>query len=1024
MKKRNLFLIFLIILLLFPYTIEAAEQKKQGSNDNKTQICNKGVAENNYLHSAIEIKKHKDNVDLWETHQIKVYNFETSESDTAYCIHPGKKAAGVGKCKDYWLIEEFLSDGCTSTADSLDCGLAGMLSYAYTEAEGQYDYIELLTALRLWNALRSDEKGDGWWTDGDLTSKKTIYFNTATHVNSDRSYTGHGFWEYTVNVEKGVLFEHETYGAIDNYNQVDDAFGLYRLAIDGIDLYSAFVKVVEDDYEFDEKGYVTVQIETSFGDKAEIINIESSAPATVANFSESSCGSGRCFDVQLYVDPEELKTCDTLDLELTITYKDPDDILGNVKKYETNNPDYQTFIVYSEGDEIVKSVDVEIACQPCDPKTECCTGDTYETNSNCGKCADLSIKYEVPESCGGSGGDDVEGIIEDPPLCTLTSNQDKKNKYKLKEITYDSASKSGNVLCNVFCKEKFLFKFMGKKEAIAGRTFKYSVTGKQLTEANKYLTTVVATRECASTDINYDKWKQDYIDLNAKLLTAWNNFKFWEARYLIESPSGKKTASGKSCSACGGGTCIEVCGTDPKTGANIYCSHTDKTIPAISLPTWYWYDWAGAKYRHTNSDGSLDSSKDASGTSGSANEKRSCSRCDASMTCSDDAGTSALGTMNTYKSEYDGLVIKQKAMIDAVNDCSYELKEGVIKDIVDYKYASKVDYEYEDYYSEKDMIDIKADNLNNTSQPKKQYCSGDGCSYESICPTCETDLSQTVTGSLEKETLIKWECKGEKTDAICEDKKVDVPKSKASYVSTETEEAYYQANDFYTQLYSGTVTIGPSENSIIMEDRSGQTNYLYPLELNKSDGLYGTLLEYKDINKEFRKKLGVAKIKDIAYECSIDVINETTLCEGACAKEEIEKVSLGYIFRPIDMGQVFPNPRIKGRNWQTAESVIEAIQKLNENFWINVKPQYSVTITPVQIRQIKKYNQNTSYLDFSSVDCRSASGEIDPTSCKSRFLNDYLTNNNNAEKFYKNPDLKLLQDANYNYYTWRKKANE
>ena len=50
MIKRNLLLIFLTVLLLFPYNIEAAVQKKLGSDETSVHICNNGEAKNNYLH--------------------------------------------------------------------------------------------------------------------------------------------------------------------------------------------------------------------------------------------------------------------------------------------------------------------------------------------------------------------------------------------------------------------------------------------------------------------------------------------------------------------------------------------------------------------------------------------------------------------------------------------------------------------------------------------------------------------------------------------------------------------------------------------------------------------------------------------------------------------------------------------------------------------------------------------------------------------------------------------------------------
>ena len=1019
-EKMKKYLIFMF-LLLFPFGLYAKSEE--------VKICNGGAIgyDKNYLYSAITSEESLQ-TGIWQGTLITLYDFYVNETkDSAYCIHPGKKAANPGHCKDnYYLRDDaFLTDGCEKTTDSGDCGLAGILAYANSEEnKGKYDYVEILTALRLWNVIYGEEKGEGWWVAGETNPQKyKIYTTTANYLLANPSFKGHGFWKLNKDVVPDVLFEHEQPAAEydPNYQQVDDAFGLFRWAAAGNLIYTPQVEVNDDEnISFDKTGKAKITIITTFSPQTEIISVSISDPVKVDSVSNGyACESDKfCYDINISIGLDELKTCDSLDLELEIKYNDPNDKLSQIKKYETNNDEYQTFIVYNESaKEGVKTLPVTVFCEYCDSATSCCPGDTYETNKNCGKCTDLTISYNIPKNCPNTSSDNVEGTIEDPKLCTLLNSANSKSKYKLEDITY-TYNGSMNNLCSVYCREKFIFRFMDKEEAIAGRTFKYSVTGNQLTTINKYLTVVIATRECSTNEIKYEKWKSQFNELNSKILDAWNNYKKYEAM----SNNEKLHQASGSCSCYSVDCYSRVCvGPEPDDCDLVY---THSTGTPSGSDYWTWYSWDNAWYNHTYSNGSTNNIN-VSGQSGSDRIKsHTCPSCsDESFTCEGDEGKSIKSEMDKWKSTYDGYINVRKKMIDALNNCSFKLESGVIKDILDYEFTSNVSYEYEDFYT--DMISIEKENLNNVKTPTIKYCSGEYCSYDNVCPTCDSEINESINNSLEIETLLYWECSGEETNARCTNINIDVPKSKMAYISTETEEAYYQQNEFYTQILTGTVSTEKLSNSIIVEDESGQTEYLFPLELAKTDGLYETTLKFENINKDFRNQMGIVKIKNIEYTCDIEIINETVLCEGACSGSGSDVIdpgsSLGFIFRPIDLENVFPNVRIRGRNWATSQNVIDAIQNLGKNIW-NEKTQYSVTLTAAQIRKIKEYNSKTVYNDY-SIDCKNESGQIDPSNCKSLFLRNYLSQYNNAEKYSRLPSLSNQStDDLGNYYLWQRKV--
>lgn len=972
MKK---YIVLFLIMLCIPFGVFAEEDE---DSKKEIKICNKGDSGSS-LHYTHENSK-------WT--KVTTSRYEADGIGPAYCIQPGKRAPSQGRCTEYQLKEDFLSDGCESSNSSVDCGLAALLSYA--SQNGTPDYVKTLTGLRFWNMYKTGASG-GMGESGDglegVALKQSLYTNSIQKLLNGGYDPAMGDASSAI---KNLLY--------DSYGEVLAGKELFDKVNSGeLEVFTASIEVVEneDGYTFDKEGKVKVKIQTNFNSETKIIGIKVIEPEDMFNEiptpSGPTCGEG-CYEIELQIkDVKELETCDTMDVEIEITYNDKRDTLSKIKKYETNYTDYQTFIVYDEkGDDMKKSVTISINCEQCDSAKKCCPGDSYESgNKNCGKCNDTEISYSVPSDCAGSPTDDVEGEIKDPELCALTSNKDAESKYRLvkNEYTYNGNKVE---LCSVYCREKFKFTFMGIKEAKAGRTFKYNVQGEKIQAPNQYLTNVIATRECAAAKIDYDQWKKDYEDLNKKLLEAWNKWKFYEVRANREKLNVGMFNVEKRCDSCDSQTCY----TWVQENDNWVKKETGKTpeIPAKDIK-WTWYKWDNAIYGKTSEDGNTQDD-DASGQSGSDSFKYSCPNCyGGSYQCEGDPGESASGEAAKWQGEYLSLVETRKEMEKKIKDCNLILDDGVKRVIENYEFKANTKYEYDDIYSKDGWIKIETQH--ETGELSRRYCTD--CTYESLCPNCTDDISNGINGGLEYEKFVKWECQGEERSAMCKKDEIEIPKSKASYGKIEVEEAYFQSNTFFTNIYDGIVTVNtPGANSIPMKDDEDQTQYLFPLELNKKDGSYETKLEMKDINKDFRTSIGLVKIKNFKYTCSVEVTNETIICERDCKKcigstcFTPEGSTLGFIFRPIDMSDVFPNEsRVKGRNWTTAnaQNVITAIETLNEGgFWGKVEPQYSVTLTPSQIREIKNSNKSSSYVNF-SLTCEHIDGNIiDPTTCISPFV--------------------------------------
>lgn len=99
---------------------------------------------------------------------------------------------------------------------------------------------------------------------------------------------------------------------------------------------------------------------------------------------------------------------------------------------------------------------------------------------------------------------------------------------------------------------------------------------------------------------------------------------------------------------------------------------------------------------------------------------------------------------------------------------------------------------------------------------------------------------------------------------------------------------------------------------------------------------------------------------------------------------DIEVKDYELVFRPISLSDPFPGTNGKGRTpnskvWDT-DKIDTYIKKRQDAY--TKKPLYSVTLTPSQIKSIRKYNKNHKYDDFNFTCVGSKTG----TACYSIFL--------------------------------------
>lgn len=131
---------------------------------------------------------------------------------------------------------------------------------------------------------------------------------------------------------------------------------------------------------------------------------------------------------------------------------------------------------------------------------------------------------------------------------------------------------------------------------------------------------------------------------------------------------------------------------------------------------------------------------------------------------------------------------------------------------------------------------------------------------------------------------------------------------------------------------------------------------LYYIPLKQKAGSFPIKVTASDVN------VLANQIWKINYECGV-----------SCQQKLYENNgSFKFIYRPIDMSNPFPN-RSPGNNWKTFmydvnANKINATNKLNRN-----NLEYTVTLTPEDISNIKKYNKNAqennkNYTSLKTID--------------------------------------------------------
>lgn len=334
-------------------------------------------------------------------------------------------------------------------------------------------------------------------------------------------------------------------------------------------------------------------------------------------------------------------------------------------------------------------------------------------------------------------------------------------------------------------------------------------------------------------------------------------------------------------------------------------------------------------------------------------------------------------------------------------------------------------------------------------EQQTKYCVNDenekkgGNSYYASCYNgdfnSEVDLS--ASNLLGKHDLVS--CKGYDTNAKCEKnavsgKQIELPINDFAIFTVVSEADFWQPKEYSTEAYTGIVREGTGSGNSLSLDK-----YVFPVSMDTESGstkAYDIKHRYTKIGSKLSKS-GILNHDYYEFTCQYEVYNITNLydCElqvddagnvdlsdacnnlcyeikngvpiireeGACAHwsdKNTNSKGYGFIYRNVELGNLFPAERPIGNNWLENSDIKDAIEATASDMYSNGNKylQYSFILNSDAIKKIKEYNKNKNvrggYIDNSYDQCYAApiSGSTGGFyECTTSFMNEIRTNSNN-----------------------------
>ena len=268
-------------------------------------------------------------------------------------------------------------------------------------------------------------------------------------------------------------------------------------------------------------------------------------------------------------------------------------------------------------------------------------------------------------------------------------------------------------------------------------------------------------------------------------------------------------------------------------------------------------------------------------------------------------------------------------------------------------------------------------------------------------------------------------------DHFCEYVNTAIPDNNYVSFKVTTEVDFYRPKNYYVKAFTGEVVETKSTTMLKTNNYTSLGKNIYPVSNNAEAGLHSVEYTFSNlgISKFGSKAVDLDKYE---YECSFEIYNNTTgynctvqydsngnpipsACSNFCFYVEDTVPNLeciewlntdaskgyGFVFRNVELSNLFPSERSYGNNWTQAQEIIDEIQNAGDDVYLNSDHlELSVTLTTDSIKKIREYNRykNTNsggYLDNSLINC-TLDTSIDGvnnrfSNCRSTFINELVS---------------------------------
>ena len=604
---------------------------------------------------------------------------------------------------------------------------------------------------------------------------------------------------------------------------------------------------------------------------------------------------------------------------------------------------------------------------------------------------------------------------------------------------------SGNPYCKVWCSESYDFELP---------TAQYSTSGGYFTLS----TTISGTRNCyvsAADDptqgIDEQKFINTIISLQEDLIEQWNNYNF--AKTGVQAWS-SVSQNGKRDAGCSGGSC---CGKN--------CSSQSPSCSEVYI---YEYQFSASQYSFSVTNANTLNAKlqitagddrDYDHTFGEEND------CGCGGSCGYDGYADAEAQYESFQSQMNTAMNNMREILEEINEqiilfnsCSGVISNDTpISDLItsvpsststsswdnDMQFEPTVDFVYDQDYM--NQMSGKFKQISDDESSEYMYCSGDTddeYNCQSGSSTSEIQRSFTFVTCYENG---------------CRDVTVNVGDSNWVRKTKSHEAEYIVDDEFSTYTQYGTIKVkwdrcngndclwtdlpeGSIPVSLITETgvvpfqftfgNIGQSNSSTTLGRLIGNNV-SVLTEYNKLDDKYKCGGNVSATTDGGYVCHY--LNNCPGCDFTCDDDnncEFDNCDDGYCtlicpncifdgdnanfsYRTVSLNNMFPNDRVIGYNWSEtakAEATLQEIEDAGESVY--EEPQYSYTLSPSNLRNIREYNDDAgSYTNSrtpesvngedTAVYCDNVTidGKTYSVRCKSRFLdlidssgNEYATN--------------------------------